>query len=965
MKTLLPLILTLSPLAVLASTNPDLPDASVLTKEYLEQMSGRRRGQSEFVVKNQVWSQEQQPRQQQQQQQQQEQQDGSSRDIQESDVYKIGNPAKKELFLLNNYRGFQVVSFEDGVTKPKLVSRLPIYNNWGAEMYYLASQDKVLILNTEWSYISNDWSSNYSTKIYLVDVANSHEPKIVNEISLTGYLQETRMVGDVLYTITHNGSSEKKMKITSVKLGYGDMETIDEAVLEAKDRYVQTMNVVKENNKYYVISTLTNWNMQGDMINVHDISSPNGKIQKMFTAEARGRITERSQTFMHKGHLFAVSNYSENNQPMRVSVEAFPVGKASQTLTSKPHMRVSVGDTNGLHASLQDVRVSGDHLYAFWVPANNVDPFELFDISNPAKGINHLGQLQFDGWISKAFPLTHEGKKYVLGLGWVNPATNENNRRLPQAKLFEIKEQDGKVKHEVVKSLTIKSEEIWASFNDEDKYFEVMNEGPGKFNILFPVTFFKSWKSGAKVVSLDLNTKTLDEGASVQGQQGWLKRVFTNKDVNALHAFSNERLENFDHSKLGLPGLAKTVSVLELARNILSFHAVSASEGVQVVDMDDSMEVRRVSLSNADAEQTEVMSTVKIPGAHSWHKVKNGKLYSVTTFYAPRGEDTYYWNRKFSHAKFNVMDLSTGEFTSSKIDIKIEHPEYYYLNLRNVSSENEELFIVGSEFFRLQGTELVKFMISKDCEYFFDNKDGNLSLASFGKDILAFNSFKLKTEEEDKKYAYYMPFFKVLDFNAEAVSCSRSVNVPGMPVLADRDFIVASEDMDDWYDYQYGEEVMMKQVYRPWPRYRSSSKTIALRLEDKGATITDTLKRNITGTTFPKGFVTYEADTKLLNLWSLDEDGEFMTKPLYLDYENNDSNLVTVKTIDARSFIFMQDRKNLDIFEITGGKKIREVPLATKSTFPQYSIQDITASKDLKTFYLSQGMYGVSELKTK
>jgi hypothetical protein len=55
----------------------------------------------------------------------------------------------------------------------------------------------------------------------------------------------------------------------------------------------------------------------------------------------------------------------------------------------------------------------------------------------------------------------------------------------------------------------------------------------------------------------------------------------------------------------------------------------------------------------------------------------------------------------------------------------------------------------------------------------------------------------------------------------------------------------------------------------------------------------------------------------------------------------------------------------MDVLEVTGGKKIR--PLSVISEFEQspFSIEDISASPDLKTFYLSQGMYGISELKVK
>src|SRR5690606_1914084 len=99
----------------------------------------------------------------------------------------------------------------------------------------------------------------------------------------------------------------------------------------------------------YVLSTLSNWNGEGDLVNVHDITSEQGKIVKLLTAKARGRVMERSQVFLHKKHLFAVSNYrKDRNARARISVEAFPLEASSAILESKENMRLSVGDTNGL-----------------------------------------------------------------------------------------------------------------------------------------------------------------------------------------------------------------------------------------------------------------------------------------------------------------------------------------------------------------------------------------------------------------------------------------------------------------------------------------------------------------------------------------------------------------------------------------------------------------------------------------
>jgi len=43
---------------------------------------------------------------------------------------------------------------------------------------------------------------------------------------------------------------------------------------------------------------------------------------------------------------------------------------------------ITVGSTQGLSANLQDVRYDNNLLYAFWVPANNIDPLDVFDIGN-------------------------------------------------------------------------------------------------------------------------------------------------------------------------------------------------------------------------------------------------------------------------------------------------------------------------------------------------------------------------------------------------------------------------------------------------------------------------------------------------------------------------------------------------------------------------------------------------------
>lgn len=979
LSLLLPLLVVAS---AYAQVNTDLVNPSILTEAFLKQITKREIGQKHFAIQSyghkgrnasRTFNSPQAAG-----------ASAGSRDIQESDVFKIGKKGKKELFLLNNYRGFQVVSFEAGLDKPSLVSRLPIYNNYSSEMYYLEQEDKVLVLNTEYqnnggNYYSNN---NYITTVYLIDVADTSAPKIVMEQTVYGYLTNSRLVGDVLYTVTSNNNySQMTAEITSLKLKGPELEKIDSQALQSGNKYVRNMNVLKEGNEYYVISTLTDWRSQGDIINVHNITSAEGKIEKTMTAQARGQILERSQAFFHKNHLFAVSNFTNEeveNSVAKISVEAFPIKASQKVAVSASNMRVTFGDTNGQHASLQDVRVSGDLLYTFWVPANNIDPFDLLDISNPSQGIKHLGQLQFDGWISKAFPIEHNGKKFVLGLGWVVPATSETNKRYPQAKLFEIKNEGGVVSHSVVASLTLDSEDVWASLNGEDKTFEVMEDTPGVYNILFPVSFSKNWKSGAKIVKADLNTKLLEEGASIVADQGWLNRVFVNREVNAINTFSDEALATFDRNDIAGNNFAKTVSTLELARNIVDFQVISETLGMQIISSDGMVQLRTVDIKKADSEKNEIAGDLLIKGDYKWHAVRGGKLYVITTvnkkITQTYGESS--WESDvFDYANMNVVDLKDFSATSEKIDMVVPLNQYFYFDVQSTSTANMDVFKIGGEFFQLTDKSLKQFSADATCGTFFTKNSYSTSLETVGNDFYIYTTVEVtpsdfKPAENEYSQVYAMPYMKKLSFNGNIISCSSAVNVPGKPALIKDNFLV-SGGTESYYgrryiNYSYGQS--------RGGSYRDSSKTFSLKMNSTSEVeIVDILNKNITSSVIKNGFFTYSPNESRVDLWGISKAGEFYSRPQYLDYESNSSNFIAVKELNGVNFLFMQNDKKVDLYKIADNKRLTQVNITTPHDLNKedgsaeyvFAIESITPSLDFSKFFISQGMYGVTELIVK
>ncbi|HXH31979.1 MAG TPA: beta-propeller domain-containing protein [Bacteriovoracaceae bacterium] len=950
------------------ANNPDLPDPSTITKKYLEELSKREVGQSQFVI------------QESEQYEEQSEEEQGDRDIQESDVYKIGRKGSKELFLLNNYRGFQVVSFTDGLEKPKLIGRLPIFNNWSSEMYYLEAKDRVLVINTEWTDSESYWTSNYQTKLYLLDVSNSSEPKILKEETVPGYLSTSRLVGDVLYTVTSNGDWDKtKAIITSLKIEGDSVTEIDKAELHGPSRYVREMNVVKHGSKFYVISTLSKWNSDGDYVNVHNITSTKGKILKVMTAKAMGSVGERSQVFLHKEHLFSVSNYASEGKPARIAVEAYPLVKATEVVTSKDHMRVTIGDTTGLNTSLQDVRTSGDLLYTFWVPANNVDPFDLLDISNPSAGIKHLGQLQFEGWVAKAFPIEYNGKKFVLGLGWVIPTTSEEGQRYPQAKLFEIKKDGETYKHQEVGSITVNSDDVWGNFNDEDKNFSMIEASPGVYNILFPVTFMRTWNDGAKVITANLNTLAMAEGASIVGDQDWLRRVFLNDEVRAVHAFGDKSLASYNQDDMATRGIARTVSILELARNIIDFQVLNTEEGYQVVQNDESVEIRKVSLSHSDAEKTEVLGITTLKGIYGWHKQKEGKLHVITYFKKPRAEDQDDWDREFDYAQMNTVTLGSMEVQVERLDIEFnpeDEGDYFYFSVESTPYGKDELLTISENFYRISGNGLSRINIAEDCKYFFDSNTYNLSLVAMAEELYAYNAFGVKpidVPEEDEEGSYSMPFFKKLSINENELSCGASVNTPGKPVLKKNDFVVVSEQ--NYYDCdhcEYEEEKTKKGInysYAGWDD--DFSKTFSLKYKnEKEIEIVEILNKDITSTLYKDGFITYAPKEARLDVWSINAEGEFISKPQYLNYENTSSRLIAVKAFNSKNYFFMKDDKKVDVYEI--GSTNRVSRLAVTSTYDTdledgsaefiFDISSIVMGTDPSRFHVAQGNFGVSDI---
>lgn len=532
-----------------------------------------------------------------------------------------------------------------------------------------------------------------------------------------GYGREEKTKG-VVTSFDFSGTTIKEVEKMELALPAVSGEQIN----------IQTVVNADGSYSYYLVATLSEtgwgWWDRKSMVEVVDISDAKGKIKPLMTVSAKGRLSERSNTLIKDGTLIVTSNYivdeKATRQIARIAVETFVLPKpgvkplsekevqyrllhmdlALQGKTDADYDRirdallvdpvyglrgkfyagadgklrkafadsvVTVGDSRGQSASLQDVRVQGNRLYTFWVPTDRVDPLDVFDISAPQAGIKHVQHLEFEGWVSKAVPMQFNGHDYILGLGWITPTVNnERNRQYLQAAVFEVATKRGKLAIDIAAQLTFANTNTWADLNASDKFIEVREDGNGKGQILFAASQYASnlYQSGGKILDFDLAkidsadaNAALSEGAFLSGRSNWLRRVFTNPEIARINTFSDQALAVYDPTKIGADKVTKATAVLELARNIRGYQTMlrgRRSAGVQIVSdwswYSSGTDVGQTSLRVVDsrAADAELKTAVelKVPGSYVASLVQYGILYILTNDYRSEVDAAGKWSYK-------------------------------------------------------------------------------------------------------------------------------------------------------------------------------------------------------------------------------------------------------------------------------------------------------------------------------
>lgn len=664
---------------------------------------------------------------------------GERRDVVDSDVFNAGPVGSKILVLLNHSRGMMILNFERGANQPQLMGRVPPTGNYPTNMYVDWSTHRGIVIEN-W----NRGEYGKGARIITYDLSDLSNPKAIQITEVGGTVNDSRLVGDVLYVIGHkmnnnygyNSGDGASSYAKSFKITKDGLEPKDEKALANHVSWGENMGIQEVQNadgKYqYYITAVTyknnrwgGWWATQSEVEVLDISSTDGQITPVLIASVKGRVEKRSWANIANGSLTVTSNYRSgegSDAKLRVAVETFKLPYAGATKISEKEAQfrslaaeraeegsralllsagdtqlrnvfiaddkgrlrksmsdfeaVDFGDTTGQHASVQDVRYVkvGSRIQAqvFWVPANQIDPFDIVDVTNPQTRPVYQTRLQFDGWIARSIPLEFQGRNFAIGLGYVIPAVdNPKNIRIGQAKVFEIVRTGGRDRAVEIDTIELPKVQ-WSDVGGQDKLVGVQfDANTGKGSIVFKGQRYdqkEGFVEGGQTVNFDLaaegDHRALSEGTFVKGDDGWLRRVFMHKNLDTVMTFSDQELGVFANNAAAGDKVVDAIARMELARNIVAFESVpSLNLGVQIVrkgdvwwDKKNSTEIRLVPLSHADAEKNQLNNLFSVEGSYAGHILneQTGELLVLTA----ENTSSYDQNSSTTHLKTRVTRVN-------------------------------------------------------------------------------------------------------------------------------------------------------------------------------------------------------------------------------------------------------------------------------------------------------------------
>jgi hypothetical protein len=402
--------------------------------------------------------------------------------------------------------------------------------------------DVVYALFRSWGHyeeVDGMWQWVTSSHVEALNVADPAAISTIGSIEIPGYLSDSRMVGDVLYTVSFqdiycwNCQVEAPTIVTSFAAGDpSSFAVLDELTIIEPEawNWGWTRSITVTDERIYVGGVS---NDSGSTIHVVDISDPGGNLGLGAAVPVEGHIRSRWQMDEHDGVLRVISQpWSASESPM---VETFTVASSTQ-VTPLGSMAIQLPQPESLRA----VRFDGTKAYA--ITAEQIDPLFTIDLTDPQNPVQR-GELEIPGWIYHIEP---RGDR-LLTLGFDN-ASMEGSLHVS---LFDVSNLDTPT---MIRRIPFGGD--WSDFaEDQDRIHKAFAILP-ELNLLAIPYSAATWDDNycySSESGIQLVDWTNDDLArrGVAPVRGGARRAFMHDDK--LFGLSDEQLRTFDITNRDAP----------------------------------------------------------------------------------------------------------------------------------------------------------------------------------------------------------------------------------------------------------------------------------------------------------------------------------------------------------------------------------------------------------------------------
>ncbi|WP_437851941.1 beta-propeller domain-containing protein [Sorangium sp. So ce363] len=484
----------------------------------------------------------------------------AERAITEADIIQVKDG---KLYALSQYSGLSIID----ISRRDRLSLLGRYRASGIPFEMYLRDGVVYAMFSSWTqYIydaaTGEYSYEQSSHIEALDVSDPADIQQIGSFDLPGAISDSRIVGDVLYTVTFEDGGcwgckqSRNTTITSLAVGApAEIAVVDQLSYDDDPNdYGWQRSVSVTQDRMYIAGIEWDGTDEGhSTIQVVDISDPGGALVEGASVEAVGQIQSRWQMDEHEGVLRVVSQPGLWRTDALPGVQTFAVA-SSQELTPLGFTELTLPRPE----TLRSVRFDGDRAYA--ITAEQTDPLFTIDLSDPEHPAQ-LGELEMPGWVYHMEP---RGDR-LLALGFDNAATGGSLH----VSLFDVSDL---AKPTMLERVHFGGD--WASFAEgQDRIHKAFTILDDLGTILVPYSGWDideaegcgSYESGVQLVDFTADTLTKRGSAPARGQA---RRAFVHD--TRLFAVSDQEVGTFNIDDRDAPVEAADLALATVVSNTVA-----------------------------------------------------------------------------------------------------------------------------------------------------------------------------------------------------------------------------------------------------------------------------------------------------------------------------------------------------------------------------------------------------------